>query len=179
MRISYKLNCVKEDVMKKIIKLLIIIMIIIMASLFLLASCMISTKLEDYYRWPHNFPGCTYYCEDYDISFTVYEESFLINECEGAADYRSSIMGEMTVDGVKYEFYIDYSPDYYMAFTSKEIANEGVIDSDEYTSTMNKYKLLLLHFDLKRNGVIEATVVDDEKNILEAGTELVFYIEKK
>ena len=160
--------------MKKFFKLLCLLMCIV--SLFLLASCM---NPIDERRLPGNFPGSTYYCEDYDISFTVYEEEFLINECEGVGDFRSKIMGEMTVDGTKYEFYVGYGGDSGMEFTSKEIAKEGKLNRDQYTSMRKKYTLLTIYCDYRRNGVIVATVTDYEGNILEAGTILTFYRDRE
>ena len=146
------------------------------ASLFLLPSCM---NPIDERRLPGNFPGSTYYCEDYDIRFTVYEEYFLVNECEGISDIRSRIMGEMTVDGIKYEFYAGYGMDYYMEFTSKEIENEGTIKHEKYFEVTKKYSLLVMHCDYKRNGVVVATVMENEGNLLEAGTVLTFYRDRE
>ncbi len=88
-------------------------------------------------------------------------------------------MGEMTVDGTKYEFYVNYGADNHMGFTSKEMANEGMLDRNEYISLRKKYTLLIIYCDYRRNGVIVATVTEDEGNLLEAGTELVFYRDKK
>lgn len=156
--------------MKRSVKFISII-IFCFCTLGILSSCMTEW---DFQRLPEESPGSTYYCKEYDIKFFVHDERFSIVEGIGITDYCSSITGEMTVDGIKYEFYANSYVTYDMAFYSKDIENEGT--HDRYSNIPYKYLLVSMKCDYKRGGVIETTV--DGGTIFEEGTVLTFIKEK-
>lgn len=127
----------------------------------------------DFQRLPEESPGSTYYCKEYDIKFFVHDERSIV-EGIGITDYCSSITGEMTVDGIKYEFYANSYVTYDMAFYSKDIENEETYD--RYDPIPDKYLIVSMKCDYKRGGVIETTV--DGGIVFEEGTVLTFIKEK-
>ena len=134
--------------------------IICLSALVVLASILSSCIPLHYEMMPDNYPGSTYYCEDFDIEFTVHDEDFLLLECDGMTDSYSKITGKITVDGITYEFYANFHVDLSMSFYSKEITKEG------------KHRLVSATCDYESNGDIVATV--DGGTLLKPGTELTF-----
>lgn len=152
--------------MKRVIRM--ISLLVCFCLLGVLTSCMNPIHFN---RLPENHLGSTYHCEEYDIKFTVHNESFLVVKGEGISDYCSSITGEMTVNGVEYEFYADSNADYTMGFYSKEIEKEEVYDRYDL-EIFDKYCLIGMNCDYKMDGVIIATV--GSGSIFEKGTKLTF-----
>ncbi|MBQ7906496.1 MAG: hypothetical protein IJ309_00830 [Clostridia bacterium] len=146
--------------------------IVCLSALVALASLLSSCIPLHYEMMPDNYPGSTYYCEDFDIEFTVHDEDFLLLECDGMTDSYSKITGEITVDGITYEFYANFHVDLSMSFYSKEITKEGAATTTTSFEIEEKHRLVSATCDYEPNGDIVATV--DGGTLLEPGTKLTF-----
>lgn len=143
-------------------------------SLLIIILCFLTSCMNPfhYQMMPDQFPGSTYYCENFDIEFTVHDEKFLLLKGDDILDRHSSITGEITVDGTLYEFYADFSADCGMTFFSKEITKEGVATRENVFEIESKHHLVLATCEYKSNGDIVATVYGGA--LLKPDTELIF-----
>ena len=142
-------------------------------SLLAVLACFITSCIPLHYEMmPDQFPGSTYYCEEFDIEFTVHDEDFLLLEIDGVTDSYSNITGKITVDGAKYEFYAVFHVDLSMSFYSKEITKEGIATATNFFEIEEKHRLVSASCEYKSNGDIIATV--DGGALLKPDTELIF-----